>query len=284
MEILKKVLGQMSLENFLEKHLYQLPISVAGGAEAYCHYLNWKVIKEIFESKKSMLRIVKEGKMVKDDAPLDFQASEIYFKNGHTLVIKNSEKSHPLLAQMAEAFSSFFYAPVDIQLFCTPAKTFGFGWHYDVEDVFIFQTMGTKNFTLRQNTVHHHPTHVSSPKDQGFDKETSNLFIDVKLKAGDWLYIPAGWWHKAESPDEDSMHISLGVFSKSAVDVLPVVARELASNPFWRTRFPLYHHFATPDEEVAFYQEGLKEMGKDIADKLSKPEFIKSLIAQLRQN
>ncbi|HLT23091.1 MAG TPA: cupin domain-containing protein, partial [Bacteriovoracaceae bacterium] len=212
-----------------------------------------------------------------------FQEAEDYYRNGHTLVIRHSEKSHPKLKALAEEFSTFFHNPVDIQVFCSPRQTMGFGWHYDVEDVFIFQTQGEKHFTLRQNTVHPSPTLISLPKDLGYEKETSDLFVNVTLKAGDWLYIPSGWWHQAQTRDEESMHISLGVLSTSAVNILSHLQKELALNPSWRTRLPLHKEFASPEDEISFYQEGMIGLGKHITEKMADPKFIKSLLNSLRQ-
>ena len=282
MEILHTVLGQLWPQTFLQKHLYHLPLCVPASAMAYCHYLNWQVIEEILQEKKSMLRVVKAGEMVQDDAKLSFAQARSLFDSGHTLVIKNSEKSHAGLRFLAGEFSSYFVAPVDIQIFSSPAHTHGFGWHYDVEDVFIFQTEGMKKFSLRQNTTHSHPTLVSTPKDLGFEKEKSEIYFEVTLKQGDWLYIPAGWWHRAWTENEASMHISLGVMSRAAVDILPILTNELAQNIFWRTRLPLYQEFSNKEDEVAFYQEGMKELGKELMRKLTDEKSIREILDQLR--
>lgn len=283
MQILKAVLGSHSLEEFLSKHFHRLPLATSGNAKDFKGHLNWEVVEKILQKKTSILRIVKDEKMVKDFADVNFQEAYDYYQAGHTLVIKNAEKSHPLLESMAKSFSSFFYGAVDIQVFCSPKRSRGFTWHYDVEDVFIFQTQGSKHFTLRQNTFHPQPILASLDKDLGFDKESSKLFIEVDLKEGDWLYIPSGWWHKAETFEEESMHISLGVMPTTACDMLTHLEKELAQNPSWRTRFPLHHQFSSVEEEVAFYQEGIRELGEHLVKKMSDPDFIKNLLEGLRQ-
>ncbi|MFA5583487.1 MAG: cupin domain-containing protein [Bacteriovoracaceae bacterium] len=283
MKALKTVLNDHSLEEFFNKFFNRLPLATSSSAHLYKDHLNWEVMESIIKEKKSILRIVKNGEMIKDYADISFQEAEDYYRNGHTLVIRHSEKSHPKLKELALEFSTFFHNPVDIQVFCSPAQTMGFGWHYDVEDVFIFQTQGEKHFTLRQNTIHSSPTLLSLPKDLGYEKEKSDLFVNVTLKAGDWLYIPSGWWHKAHTEKEGSMHISLGVLPKSAVNILTHLEKELALNPSWRTRLPLYKEFSSPDEEISFYQEGMIGLGKHLTEKMSDPEFIRSLLKSLRQ-
>ncbi len=43
-----------------------------------------------------------------------------------------------------------------MQLYATPGGTYSFGWHYDFEDVFIAQTLGIKDYYLRDNTLARH--------------------------------------------------------------------------------------------------------------------------------
>ena len=46
--------------------------------------------------------------------------------------------------------SRSFHAPVDIQVYLTPDQHQAFGWHYDLEEVFIIQVQGCKEYSLRQ--------------------------------------------------------------------------------------------------------------------------------------
>ena len=282
MQLLKTVLAHHSLDEFFEKFFNRLPLAVAGSAHHLRDYLNWQVVQEILEQKKSVLRIVKNGQMIRDHALVSFPEAKKDYLAGHTLVIKNSERSHPQLKNLADEFAAFFSAAIDIQVFISPKNTIGFGWHYDVEDVFIFQTQGCKHFTLRQNTLHPAPTLESLPQDLAFEKEQSTLYVNVTLKEGDWLYIPAGWWHQAHTTDEESMHISLGVLSKTALNILPLLIKELAQNSSWRTRLPLYKEFTSLDAEIEFYQEGMEGLAKILVAKMSNPQVIKDLLSALR--
>jgi ribosomal protein L16 Arg81 hydroxylase len=72
---------------------------------------------------------------------------------GIGVVIRRAERNHPDLAALAAAFVRNLPGEVHLQLFVTPAGTNNFGWHYDVEDVFIVQTAGAKDCYFRENTV-----------------------------------------------------------------------------------------------------------------------------------
>jgi ribosomal protein L16 Arg81 hydroxylase len=274
MKILQTLLGGVPASQFLEKHFTRLPFSHPGGAKEFTHHLDWNVIDKIIQEDKSVLRIVKDGKMVSDYVKLTFDEVKKRHQEGCTLLVRFAEKSDPALKKLADDFSLPFRTEVDIQLYCTPGGHNAFGWHYDVEEVFILQCKGSKHYTIRPNTVHPNPLVTSIPKDQGYENEKSTAAIQVTLEEGDWLYIPSGWWHRAETRKE-SMHISIGLMPRSAIDLLESFTALLAANPFWRTRMPVHRDFGSDEEEWEFYQEAIKKLGQDLARQFSDPEFLK---------
>ena len=50
------------------------------------------------------------------------------------------------------------------------------------------------------------------PHDMQFERETTPV-IACTLLRGDWLYIPAGWWHVAFART-DSLSISAGAYGE----------------------------------------------------------------------
>ena len=134
--------------------------------------------------------------------------------------------------------SRSFHAPVDIQVYLTPDQQQAFGWHYDLEEVFIIQVQGCKEYTLRQNTVNPLPVWDTMPEDMGYERETSRLRMTCRLEAGDWLYIPSGWWHIART-QAASLHLSIGVMPVTRLKLFAFLARYLAQFPFWCQRLAL---------------------------------------------
>lgn len=278
MEILKQLLGEDPKLTFLDKHFTRLPFSRPGGAYALKDLLIWKTVEEVLSTKQSVLRIVQDGRVIKDYVDLNYEEALAHHKQGHTLLLRYAEKSSPKLKALADDFQKSFHSVVDIQLYCTPEGHNAFGWHYDVEEVFIIQTKGSKTYSIRPNTVHPNPLVKSIPKDLGYEKEKTPIEIKVTLEEGDWLYIPSGWWHVARTQKE-SMHISIGLMPSSAVDILEYLPTYLARNTFWRTRMPVHLDFANQDEEVAFYQEAMSKLGKDLSTQLSSRGFIQEFLS-----
>lgn len=277
MKVLEQLLGQYPLEQFLNKHFTRLPYSSVHGAKSFTHLLNWKTVEHIINEKKSVLRIVQDGRIIKDYVELNFQEAQKHHSQGHTLLLRFAEKSDPALLKLARDFSDSFHTEVDIQLYCTPEGHNAFGWHYDVEEVFIIQARGSKHYKIRQNTVHPNPLVMSIPKDLGYEKEKSDIEINVTLEEGDWLYIPSGWWHVAQTKKE-SMHISIGLMPRSAVDIASYLPKYLAQDQFWRRRMPIHHTFESEASEIEFYQEAMAKLGAEIGRQISNPEFIKAFL------
>jgi 50S ribosomal protein L16 3-hydroxylase len=277
MKTLESMLNGKPLEIFLRDHFLRLPFSSTGGAQGLTHLLNWATIEEVFKARKSVLRIVQDGKVIKDYAELDFKDAQKHHASGQTLLLRYAERSHQKLKDLAQDFANSFCTEVDIQLYCTPEGHNAFGWHYDVEEVFIIQTQGSKKYKIRPNTVHPNPLIESIPKDLEYEKENSDLCLDVTLESGDWLYIPSGWWHVATTLSE-SMHISVGLMPSSALDLVKHLPKFLAQNPFWRTRLPIHRSFSTEEEELAFYQDAVAKIGEELARQMRSPEFIKKYL------
>jgi 50S ribosomal protein L16 3-hydroxylase len=57
------------------------------------------------------------------------------------------------------------------------------------------------------------------------------------LTAGDWLYIPGGYWHKTIA-GAASTSLSVGARAATAIDYMDCLRQRLVQSIFWRQRFP----------------------------------------------
>lgn len=282
MKILTQILKENPNSVFLPKHFTRLPYSRPDDAKDLADFLNWGVVQKVLKEKKSILRIVKDSVLLTEGSNIEYDHAMEYYNQGHTLLLRYAERSHPLLKMLADDFSTSFKTEVDIQLYCTPEGNNAFGWHYDVEEVFIIQTRGSKRYTIRPNTIHPRPLLKSMPKNLEYEKESGELFLDVLLKEGDWLYIPSGWWHIARTQSE-SMHISIGLMPRSAVDVLNFLPKYLMNHSYWRSRLPVHKKFDNSDDEIKYYQEALVRLGEDLATQVVDPKFIREFLDDIKK-
>lgn len=218
MTILEELLAPLTLQEFAAKYLFRHPYAAPEKAKRFQDVISWQLLEEIFKANHDNCWLPDHGDLPKDEelktGRLTLEQALQNFSKGRTVLVRRAERVHPLLSPIARDFFNLFQVPVDIQLYGTPASQQGFGWHYDVEDVFVIQSAGEKEFFLRENTFTPRPLPLKLPKDLEYEKETSKTQFRCLLKAGDWLYIPAGYWHKAEAKT-DSFHLSVGVMARN---------------------------------------------------------------------
>lgn len=206
-------LGDLGLDGFRAQHLQRVPLAMPGTARSACGLLDWSGLARILLAKPDVL-VVARGQLLPFPPPTELVELRAYFRMGIGLAMRHTERVDPVMAEVAQAFERDVGA-AQVQIFVTPPETHGFGWHYDDEDVFIAQTHGVKDYYFRANTV---TDALASPLEfQKYPGETAPL-CTATLVAGDFLYIPARWWHMAICREE-SLSISVGVYPRSTVQM-----------------------------------------------------------------
>lgn len=202
-------LAPMSVTEFVSRHLGTLPHAQPGSAARAVPWFDWGALERMLATQPPDMLIAQRGRLVEAPAPRSVSEVRELMKAGLGLVIRKSERQDRQLALLARDFARDLPGEVHIQLYVTPAGTQTFGWHYDWEDVFIAQTVGSKDYHFRANTVARDLPFSPRPDFSKVRRETSPLFA-ATLLPGDWLYIPRRWWHLVRSL-EDSLSISIGV-------------------------------------------------------------------------
>jgi 50S ribosomal protein L16 3-hydroxylase len=238
MHVIEELLDPIPIHEFLHRTFTRVPFAMPDRARRYMQDFTEADIVAIVDTGRSVLRIVRDGRLVHDHAHLSWREAQAYYRRGHTLLVRYAERSSAKFQALADAFAQFFHSPVDIQVYLTPAQSQAFGWHYDLEEVFIIQVQGCKEYTIRQNTVHPWPVWDTMPADLGYDRETSRLRMTCRLEAGDWLYIPSGWWHIART-QAASLHLSIGIMPVVRLKLFAFLSHYLAQFPFWCQRLAL---------------------------------------------
>ncbi|MDB5337166.1 MAG: hypothetical protein JWN70_2785, partial [Planctomycetaceae bacterium] len=219
-----------------DDYYLKLPFARVDGCKALAGLGDWGVLERLIQHPDSDVFIGRCGTQYSGTFPKTLDAAAPLLNDGYTIGVRHAERSDPTLADLAQRFANVFAAPVDIHLYCTPARHPGFGWHYDAEEVFVLQTSGEKDWYLRKNTVNPLPLIETIPLNQRYEREIMPI-QHCKLSAGDWLYIPSGFWHRTAAAT-DSISLSVGVKATTAIDFFDFIRRELLQSIFWRQRLP----------------------------------------------
>lgn len=171
---------------------------------------DWPTLERVLQSDPAPDALVVRSNQVLDVAlPRSGEQVRALFADGAGLVVRRAQASDPALAQLARCLGDGFGCDVHLQLFVTPARRHGFGWHYDADDVVILQTLGSKEYYFRANTQDPVLDARRTPDFTLVKRETTPL-MSCTLVAGDALYLPRGMWHAARAID-DSLSISVGL-------------------------------------------------------------------------
>ena len=281
--VLKQLLGSISPAAFMQEHFLRLQFALAGGCSHLAACGDWPVVERVLCSPGADVIVGSAEQRYEGKSPNSLEEARQLLTHGMTVGFRHAEKHDDSLAELARRFATDFAAPIDIHLYCTPAGKPGFGWHYDAEDVFVLQTRGKKEWWLRKNTVNPWPLVETLPKDMRYEREIMPA-MRCLLAAGDWLYIPAGYWHRTECLEE-SISLSVGIESPSAMNVFDFLRPQLLESLRWRQRLPSAGEAAQLSEEelLADYQSLFESLGSDLAKLLADKRAAKSFLSSLKQ-
>lgn len=279
MTVLEELLGQISPAAFLEQHYLKLPLARSTSDASWIGSANWAAAERLFQHPQADILIGRRGEQP-PDGTRPGSIREV-LDSGYTVGLRHVDRYDAELTELAKQFHDVFAAPIDIHLYCTPAKYEGFGWHYDAEEVFVLQTHGSKNWWLRKNTVNPWPLIDQIPRDQRYGREIMPV-MHSRLDCGDWLYIPAGYWHKTQA-ETDSISLSVGIRAWTALDVFDVLRPLLADSMLWRQRLPCFGAHANIENASGQWQDLLNSLGEDLAQRFKDSSFAASLPERLKE-
>lgn len=139
------------------------------------------------------------------------------FMQGATIKVEDFETRHPLMASICRTFEAEFGGDTYAMTFLTPPGRQGFGIHFDPVSSFIVQLSGEKHWKVYPEWVPF-PTKTMNRPLAGL--AMSDPVLDITLKPGDLLYIPAGYPHEAVCTDQHSLHMTIGLGALRPLDII----------------------------------------------------------------
>jgi ribosomal protein L16 Arg81 hydroxylase len=139
--------------------------------------------------------------------------------SGATLVLDRIERKIPAIGQICCEVGELVSQQVCANAYIAFGGEGTFGKHWDTHDVLAIQLIGTKRWRVFAPT-HQLPLRCQTSKYHKAECPDAPVF-EVDLSRGDALYLPRGWWHEVlPLPNEESLHISIGIHTLRAIDYL----------------------------------------------------------------
>lgn len=281
--MLEKLLGTMSVQQFLEEYYFKLPLAMADGCKSLASHGTLEALGTMLAHPKADVIVAERGGPWKGKTPTNAAQACALLEAGCTVGVRHAHEIDESIARLARGFHDDFLSPVDIHIYATPPGFAGFSWHYDAEEVFILQTRGAKDWFLRKNTVNPWPLVETLPADMQYQREIMPLF-HCSLSAGDWLYIPAGYWHRTEARQEStdvSVSLSIGIKAHTGVDVFDFLRGRILESLCWRQRLTVIGAASLQNDAqlVESLRLQFSELGRDLAGLLARPEAARAFLA-----
>jgi len=281
--VIDEIFASLPLQEFIDEFLHRLPIALPNVAGSICPWGNWETLASLVQADDADVMLARSNQQYAGKIPTDLKGMRALSQEGYTILVRHAERHHEGIARVAEQFAHVFQGASNAHIYATPPNQHGFSWHYDAEDVFIFQLAGKKEYQLRKNTVNPWSVEETLPADMQYEREMMPL-MQVMLHPGDMLYIPCGYWHRgiAVNSEMTAISLALGVMSRTAIDVWDLVRPHLLNSLRWRQRLPIV---ANADDngsssEVA-YEELLKELAADLTSLMTSKEFRQQVLNAL---
>ncbi|MEQ1688678.1 MAG: cupin domain-containing protein [Sphingopyxis sp.] len=198
---------------------------------------------------------------VDDGGYIDRGAVARHYRDGSTIILNQAQRIVPALGELCRGLEHVFSSHIQTNLYLTPPGEQGFQTHFDNHDVFVIQVAGAKNWRI-----------YGTPLDLPFrgerfhsgEHEAGDLRAEFLLSAGDCAYVPRGMMHDASTAgDAASLHITVGLISKTWADLVLEAAAEVALRiPAFRQSLP--PGFARPGFDRAGARATLADLGQQL--------------------
>ena len=134
------------------------------------------------------------------------------YRRGDTVVLQGLHHTNPHLARLANNLALALDHPVQVNAYLSPASARGLDLHFDFHDVFVVQLGGSKRWRIWAPLPHTtNPVKAKHTIAAPRLEELGDPLLDLSLAAGDCLYLPRGFPHAAETTDQASDHLTIGL-------------------------------------------------------------------------
>jgi ribosomal protein L16 Arg81 hydroxylase len=179
------------------------------------------------------------------------------YNQGATIVLQFLQHNLPKFSIFTNSLEDTFGCNVQGSSFITPPKAQGFTSHYDTYSFFVLQISGSKRWNIYPRTK---LLPIREDRDEDEPWVACEPIDTIDLKAGDFLYVPRGWFHAAETTSDTSIHMTLGFFLPTWLDIYRASLSEMLDSNEIRT-IPEMNvksgKFNIEPSETAFYSEFL---------------------------
>ncbi|MCS6625431.1 cupin domain-containing protein [Roseibacterium beibuensis] len=196
---------------------------------------------------------------------------EVLLSTGASLVVNEIQSMSPALSAVAEMLGRTFAATVGANAYCSFSGIQAFGTHFDLHDVFAIQTEGEKTWRLyegRADAPVSYPPGTDAEVRRWFQETRGPLREEIRMRPGDLLYLPRGWYHDALADSQASLHVTFSVTPLNGRAIFDLLEQAAMQDPAFRAHLPPAH-----EDRGDALQAHLAQLGQRLSALAALTEF-----------
>ena len=285
------IVAPLGAAEFKREVLGRQPLHLEGPPDKWAALMSWPVLNELLGMSSIWSAASLPLVLDKDPVPASAYAApalgrdggqvlrpdpkrvQEFLRKGATLVANDIDQLTPALRAFAGTMEQALGGKVQGNLYLSSKRKQGFRVHYDTHDVFAVHVMGEKRwfvFEGRAEVPIAHPLFKSQPQEQ-HERAKGALWKEIRLRAGDLLYLPRGQYHYALAEDGPCAHIAFGITYPIGLDVVSYLFERMVAEPVAR------HNLPQGDADAL--AQRLQELGQRIAAVLGDAQTARDVAA-----
>jgi ribosomal protein L16 Arg81 hydroxylase len=161
-------------------------------------------------------------------------------RQGAAIVCNEVDNVAPGVNAVAAIIERELVAKVQSNLYCTWAERRAFKSHFDVHDVFALHLEGAKSWNVYEGRAEvpiNHPAFRTLGQAH-HDRARGRLAMEVRMEAGDLLYLPRGQYHDALASSEAAVHITMSTTMPIGLELITLLFESAIKDPLFRQNLP----------------------------------------------
>jgi ribosomal protein L16 Arg81 hydroxylase len=272
---LHDILKPISTSTFLRDYLGKQFLYINGEPEKLGDILPWEALNTLINFHQFAglrLRLMKEAQLVPPESYLsahsnnrsashavNSSALERHLRDGATLVLDAIDWLYEPISVIARNIERLLRVDVQVNTYAGWRESPGLGLHWDRHDVLILQISGRKTWHVYEPTRLFPIQADTEPN----EKPQADPISVTTLSAGDVLYIPRGWWHIAVPCGEPTLHLTVGLHSRTGADFAAWLINDVKKREIMRKDIPVLADTATLDSYLADVRTAIIETCND---------------------
>jgi ribosomal protein L16 Arg81 hydroxylase len=164
-----------------------------------------------------------------------------FLNHGFSLSVARINDYAPHLKILCRNIRSALHEHIKAGAIVTTGEGGAFKLHFDPEDLIILQVEGRKRWKIFGPPV---VNPVAGMKSAITAPPEDTLLFDEILDPGDFLFLPAGNWHRCENQSSRSLHLGIFFQPPNGLDVIKTITSKLMTDETLRA--PLSRGTANP--------------------------------------